>query len=305
MPYFYLHPFKPQYFFQEESLKDSWLLKLFQPYSCKGRVSWWLFRRVSAYRVFFSRTDISDFIPEVKIRSLVGERAVLAFNLGTPGPSQKLTCLGRDKGSYFFCKISSTPQAKDLLRNEAAVLKKLSSLDFVPKVQVFVEDGNLLFLKTNVLEGERIGSMDLNKELLSCLLKISKAQRTSSKSRIDSHRYVFAHGDFCPWNMLSDGGTIRVYDWEMTGYFPIGYDLFTFIFQPSMLIKNHVDYHKIVERNYGFVVLYFNQFNVSDWNSYLVHYCRIKLSQTDVGENPRLLFNFQKLLKFASDRKDI
>lgn len=47
----------------------------------------------------------------------------------------------------------------------------------------------------------------------------------------------FAHGDFTPWNMYSDGNRLYVYDWELAGSsMPMLMDLFHFIFQSQVLL---------------------------------------------------------------------
>jgi thymidylate kinase len=50
--------------------------------------------------------------------------------------------------------------------------------------------------------------------------------------------FHLAHGDFAPWNTLSAGGQLYLYDWEYTlESAPAGYDLFHFAVQRALLVE--------------------------------------------------------------------
>jgi len=50
----------------------------------------------------------------------------------------------------------------------------------------------------------------------------------------------FAHGDFAPWNALQINGRLYLYDWEYAQEeMPAGYDLFHFMVQVLMLVKDY------------------------------------------------------------------
>jgi len=51
--------------------------------------------------------------------------------------------------------------------------------------------------------------------------------------------FAYAHGDFTPWNMYTHYSGINVYDWEMAGMRPVGYDVFHFVFQSEVLVEKH------------------------------------------------------------------
>ena len=53
-------------------------------------------------------------------------------------------------------------------------------------------------------------------------------------------KYSFAHGDFTPWNTSYEKGKLGVFDWELAmKEAPLLYDFFHFLFQGSILLKNH------------------------------------------------------------------
>ena len=158
MLYYYIHPFKPQYFFPIGFKKHPLFLNFFIPYSLIGKISWLLFFRIGLYRTFFSKRNIEKSIPESAIRRIVGNEPLMAFNTGTKGPEQKITALGINisNKNEFFIKYGQTVIAKENVTNEYFILKQLSNLDFVPKVFDFYSDDTQVLLKTNVLKGERL-----------------------------------------------------------------------------------------------------------------------------------------------------
>ena len=80
MKYFYIHPFKPQYFFPKGFKKHAVFISFFKPYSLIGKISWALFRTFWIYRVLFGKKNIEAFIPEKAIRKIIGLEPIMAFN---------------------------------------------------------------------------------------------------------------------------------------------------------------------------------------------------------------------------------
>ncbi len=299
MKYFYIHPFKPQYFFPKAFKKHEVFISFFKPYSRIGKISWGLFRTFGLYRMLFGKTNIEAFIPEKEIRKIIGLNPLMAFNTGTPGPEQKITGLGWDKNNYFFIKYAQTPVAIKNVVNEHNILRQLSGLDFVPQIQTFHQDEKRVLLKTNVMMGSRLGNVPLNEAILNRLFTLSKTSITSENKFKTSLKTAFAHGDFCPWNLMEQNGRISLFDWEMAGDYPLGYDVFTFLFQTQFLLEPEKSIQSILSENKELIDQYFNHFKISNWNNYLLAFSKVKVSLEKEKGIEGMLSQYQILLNYA------
>lgn len=299
MKYFYLHPFKPQYFFPKGFKKHALFLNFFTPFSIIGKISWFLFSRVGIYRVFFSKRDIEGSIPESAIKSIVGNDFLMAFNIGTEGPEQKITALAINNGNEFFIKYGRALIAKENITNEYLVLDQISHLNFVPKVLDFHSNDAEVLLKTNVLKGERLIKKTLEKRIINQLITIASQKVECIKTTQSSLITSFAHGDFCPWNMMTKNHNILIYDWEMAGNYTLGYDLFTFIFQTNFLLNPKKKITNIIKANEELIEYYFSKFNILNWNDYLIAFTIEKITlETPKGANG-MMTQYLKLLSYA------
>lgn len=299
MKYFYIHPFKPQYFFPKAFKKHEVFISFFKPYSRIGKISWKLFRTFELYRMWFGKTNIEAFIPEKEIRKIIGLKSLMAFNTGTPGPEQKITGLGWDKNNYFFIKYAQTPLAIKNVVNEHNILRQLSGLDFVPQVKTFHQDEKRALLKTDVLMGSRLGNVPLNQTILNCLYTFSETSITSENKFTSSVKMTFAHGDFCPWNMMEQNGRILLFDWEMGGGYPLGYDVFTFLFQTHFLLEPEKPIQSILSENKELIDQYFNHFKISNWNNYLKAFSKVKVGLEKEKDQKGMLSQYKILLNYA------
>lgn len=301
MKYFYIHPFKPQYFFPKDFKKHALFLDFFSPYSKVGRISWFLFTKFSFYRVLFSKSSIEQFIPEGAIKQIIGEDAVMAFNTGTVGPEQKITGLGVINNKDFFIKYGQTKIAMVNVTNEYNILKQISHLDNVPKVLDFYLDNNQVLLKTNVLEGKRLKDQSIDKNIIDQFILLSNQKVNCSKTSSSNLLSCFSHGDFCPWNMMSNNGEILLFDWEMAGCYTLGYDVFTYIFQTRFLLNPETPIKNIVVENIKAIEYYFSHFNISDWKPYLIAFTDHKISLEKLKGDNGMLTEYLKLLEYAKE----
>ena len=299
MKYFYIHPFKPQYFFPKVFKKHEVFISFFKPYSLVGKISWSLFRNLGLYRIWFGKTNIEDFIPEKAIRKIVGVEPLMAFNTGTPGPQQKVTGLGWHNNIYFFIKYAQTPSVIKNVVNEHNILCQLSGLKFVPKIQSFYQDEQQVLLKTDVLIGSRLDNVSLSEKILNCLFTLAEVSNISKNKPTPLVKTVFAHGDFCPWNIMEQNGEILLFDWEMGGNYPLGYDLFTFIFQTNFLLKPNKSIQKIINENKNRIEQYFAHFNILEWSNYLINFSKIKVNLEKEKGLKGMLLQYQILLDYA------
>jgi hypothetical protein len=301
MRYYYFKPLKPQYFFPEGFEKFPFFLSFYNPYTFAGKISWWLWCNVKILRRFVLCDEIGKYIPEKIITSLVGEKALLAFNSGTIGPEQKVTALGvfLESKEMFFLKYADSPIACQNVQNERNILEQISYLDFVPNLQNFHSSSNYELILTSVLIGHRLSNEPINNELIEILIEISK-QDVSGRNMSDSElRLVFGHGDFCPWNLIKVNGQINIYDWEMAGNYPLGYDLFTYIFQTSFLLEPNFPVNRIILGNKIFIDRYFMLLGIENWEIYLYDFAKIKINLEIEKENSTLLKHYKNILNYA------
>lgn len=306
MKYFYLHPFRPQYFFPEGFEIHRVFVSFFKPYSLVGKISWFLFLKFSLYRFFFKKNNIEQFIPEKKIRKIIDSDYPMAFNSGTVGPEQKITALGLDNnGGFFFLKYAQSPLAIKNVVNEHYIIKNLQILDFVPKIKNFYKYDNQVILKTDVLLGNRLGNITLNNSIMNCLFKLSEISVKSPNKTKSNLKFIFAHGDFCPWNMMENKKKILLFDWEMGGNYPAGYDLFTYIFQTNFFLNPDKLISEIFKENKKNIKLYFKHFNIDNWNNYLLDFILLKIDlESFKGKYSKAIY-YENLLNFVKINKEI
>ena len=139
----------------------------------------------------------------------------MAFNTGSPGPEQKITALGILNNQKFFIKFAQSDLSKNFVRNEEFILRQLQNQDFVPKILDFNSSSENVLLKTTLLTGKRFQTKTINNEIVLLLLKIASLQISTKNSYDSKIQSSFAHGDFCPWNLMLDKNNIKVFDWEM------------------------------------------------------------------------------------------
>lgn len=299
MIYYYIHFNKPQYFFQEGYTKYPLFSTFYKPYTLTGFISWWLFRNIGFYRNKFKTNDVNRFIPEKEIRRIVGNDAVMVFNTGTPGPEQKVSALGVEKSDKFFVKYAQTEASKNNVTNEYSILKQIKGLSFVPQVLDFNRQDSGVLLKTTVFEGKRMGNISINEPVLNRLLQISELTIEANRVYKSGLKTCFAHGDFCPWNMMTQNGSVLVYDWEMAGIYPLGYDLFTYIFQPFFLLGSKEGIEGVTDNNRSFITRYFNHFFISNWMDYLIEFCKVKIDIENEKGVKGMLINYKELMNYA------
>lgn len=299
MSYFYFKPWSPQYFFPENFEDHPFFLSFFQSYSFKAKVIWWLWRNFSSFRELFKIENIEKYVPETLIRSELNGNPALAFNTGTPGPEQKITVLGFISNTSFFLKIGQSEIAIKNILNEKIILTQLKQHNFVPQVLELIERKGFVLLKTTVIDGVRLSNIKLNMAILNLLIAINSIQVESQVNFGNRAIKVFSHGDFCPWNLLSSNGDIKVFDWELAGNYPLGYDLFTFIFQTSFLLNPKITFDHLIKENFHFISHYFAAFKVSNWNLYLVDFAQIKFQSELNKKNSYLCPKYKDLIFYA------
>jgi serine/threonine protein kinase len=219
--------------------------------------------------------------PYQQICDVEGCQSLMSFNLGTPGVEQKISILGYDKNNtlQFFAKYSQKPLAMELSQNEIHVLETLRDTGLVPQLYTKSITDDFVFFKTEYVKGTQRKTIELTNDVYGLLIQLSNFHLTQIEESSDGMKLSLAHGDFCPWNILFQKDEIRLIDWEMAKDRPLGYDLFTYIFQPSFLLKVDMPVNQVMEYNIQYIKKYFIQLNCSDCLPYLKYFATCKMDE--------------------------
>jgi len=151
------------------------------------------------------------------------------------------------------------------------------------------------------LNGTKIQYHPIDEKILSILFTLSNQRIISIRQYESELECCFAHGDFCPWNMLMNSGIIELFDWEMAGQYPVGYDLFTYIFQFEFLVKETMRFELMIYENNNVISQYFTFFGIVDWMPYLTEFSNFKLKLEIEKNNHRLMKPYLQLKEYLSN----
>ena len=210
--------------------------------------------------LFRNRVVVSSVGPlpiEELVQSVTGECCpVFSFSLGEPGSFQKVTIqvMGRDGIVLGYMKLAMTEEAKNFVRHEATVLKRLEGSPlrhYIPRVLYagpWTDVGFTLFQSAlngapgpTVLTSEHDRLLKLMREI-GVVLKPGPAvlQHVAERwKRVAPHLNArwseigdeilrscarslasslvpcgLMHGDFTPWNSKLNNGELSLFDWE-------------------------------------------------------------------------------------------
>jgi tRNA A-37 threonylcarbamoyl transferase component Bud32 len=266
---------------------------LYSAYGGITKIYWWLFRNCKLIR-WINRIDEKDLdFPYTLIKEIDGTDALMSFNTGHPGEEQKISILGYDNQirQPFFVKFSQKPEAMELSRNEINILKQLSGSGFTPALLADCITPEYVYLKTEYVKGKRLESTTLTKDITALSIRLSQLSLTNNTDT--GLQASMSHGDFCPWNFLENEGDLRLIDWEMAAIRPLGYDLFTYIFQPAFLLFPKESIENIIKKNTIWIDGYFSSFDIKNWIDYLIAFADAKLSMGTQNNNIKLVKYYQ------------
>jgi len=304
MRYYYFNPFSKQYYFPEGYHNYPIFVKFYQPYKISAKLIWKIWQRSSIFRNLFTTKHPEKVLPLEQLKQYVTPCSILTFNLGTAGVEKKISVLGieRSTDTAFYIKYATSELACRNVFNEGNVLKQLSHLSFVPKLQFCInEENRFTLIKTTVLNGTKIQYHPIDEKILSILFTLSNQRIISIRQYESELECCFAHGDFCPWNMLMNSGIIELFDWEMAGQYPVGYDLFTYIFQFEFLVKETMRFELMIYENNNVISQYFTFFGIVDWMPYLTEFSNFKLKLEIEKNNHRLMKPYLQLKEYLSN----
>ena len=300
MTYYRFSTFTTAYYFPEiEDPDTTFLYGLYSPYGGKlSRWYWYHFKRSHFVRSLTSVRDDKLPFPYRLIRELVGDEAMLSFNMGSPGTEQKISMLGYvpETKKKFFAKFAQKPDAMRLSRHEIEVLRLLKDTKLVPQLFDSKIANDYVYLQTECVQGTRPGDTLLNDEVVNLLITLSAFHYPDPATHPADLCTCLSHGDFCPWNMLvQTDNSLRMIDWEMAGERILGYDLFTWLLNVAGLVIGKIPLYHIIEKNRKSIMRYFNALQINDYTPYL----RIFIEQQMVNLRKRnklhLLERYQEL----------
>jgi thiamine kinase-like enzyme len=302
MRYYYFNPFSKQYYFPVGFKNYPIFATFYQPYKNSAKIMWMAWQKSYLFRRVFSTDKPEKMLPIKNIQSYVTPDSILSFNLGTIGIEQKISILGVESitKKAFYIKYATSESACQNVFNEGIVLKQLSELPFVPKLQLSVKKENeFMLIKTTILVGEKMKHHQFDEQMLQILFTLSDQQVESNRKYESTLQCSFAHGDFCPWNMLVSGEDIKLFDWELAGQYPLGYDLFMYIFQYEFLVNETMQFEQMLQGNSDVIKSYFNHFGIIDWLPYLREFADLKLKLESEKRNDDLIESYLQLKEYA------
>lgn len=292
--------FTTSYYFPHLDTTLQYMYGLYSPYGGRlSKIYWWLFRHVRMVRMLSGVNENQLGFPYKKIKETDGNDTLMSFNMGSPGVEQKISILGYDRtlNMPFFAKFSEKPRAIELTRNEIKVYQMLGGTGLTPKLIKAVDKRSHVYLKAEYIKGTRPKSRQVTNEILQLCLPLVDYHLTDKNVDENGLKLSLSHGDFCPWNVLVSDNAIRLIDWELADDRTLGYDLFTYICQVSILFEPENDLLLAIDNDIEYVRAYFDTFGISDYKSYLKAFAIQKWVYEESKGNSKLSEKYQNLAK--------
>ncbi|KAB1155790.1 phosphotransferase [Flavobacterium luteum] len=270
--------------------KNKRIYFFYSPFTLITKIFWKLLLNSNFFQSFFtcSQSNLPSSIQTI-LRLLDSNDAKFQIKRGTKGPDQKITLImhaNLDKTTFF--KIGNTNRGIELIKNEYSILKELEGKFNAPHIINYYKKDEFLFMETDYIAAPKVKSTAINECISKYILSIASYKLNSNETYIKS----FNHGDCCPWNLLYlEHNKVLLIDWELAGENILGYDLFTFIFQPPFLLNPNKSNRSILEDNVIWIKIFFSHFQVDNWIDYLSIFINSKIE----SENKKL--NDSQLIK--------
>lgn len=268
--------FRTSYYFPSLTKERKFLYGLYTPFGGGLAKKYWnAFCGCSLVRFLTKVYNPDKEFPYSKIMSMMPKDSIVSFNLGTPGPEQKISMLGLDSsGNHFFAKFSTKDGAMTLSRNELKVLTSLKGMNVAPELYDYNDGGDYVFFRTSCVDGHSPNDISINDDIVKLAVSINKIKVVDGELKT-----CFCHGDFTPWNLVvSPIGELKMIDWELAGEYELGYDLFVYITQVAAKFNPEKPLTEAMNQNQKYVDDYFASFDVSDWTPYLKAFANRKIA---------------------------
>lgn len=298
MKYFRFKTFTTSYYFPKLSSSFLYMYGLYSPYGgMLSKIYWALFRNIRLVRLLSSVDESKLDFPYTKIKAADGGETLMSFNMGSPGIEQKISILGYDNklNIPFFAKFSQKPRTMALTRNEVLVYRLLDGTGLTPRLLKAVDTEDYVYLKAEYINGIRPKSRNITQEILHLCLPLASRHLTEQRTDANGLKMGLSHGDFCPWNVLVSTDQIRLIDWELAADRTLGYDLFTYICQVTILFEPEKQLLLAIDDNMGYVKEYFSSFGITDYKPYLKAFVMQKWEYEEGKGNTRLSEKYKEL----------
>lgn len=298
MTFYRFKTFTTSYYFPKLNAEQQYMYGLYSAYG--GRLSklyWKLFRKSEIVRRLTIAKEKNLEFPYKQIKEADGTDCLMSFNMGSPGVEQKISILGYDnqKCSPFFAKFSQKPMAKELTQNEIGIYKILKNTQLTPHLLNCKVCDEYVYLKAEYVKGERPKSKEVTQEILRLCLELKDYHLTTKRSENNGLQLALSHGDFCPWNILMYEQQMKLIDWELAKDRPLGFDLFTYICQVSLLFKPEDELLQAIDRHNTLIKQYFTACRIIDYLPYLKAFATEKASYEKNKGNSKTFEKYHQL----------
>lgn len=303
MTYFRFKTFTTSYYFPKLNTDQQYMYGLYSAYGGKlSKLYWSWFKKYSIVRALTAVNEDKLPFHYQQIKEADGTDCLMSFNMGSPGVEQKISILGYDNQNHtpFFAKFSQKPIAKKLTINEIDIYKTLKSTQLTPKLLDYKINENYVYLKAEYIKGERPKSKKVTSEILTLCLKLKNYHLTTKKNDENGLLLALSHGDFCPWNILMYKNQMKLIDWELAKDRPLGFDLFTYICQVSLLFNPECELLQVINEHNILIEQYFTDCGVKDYLPYLKSFATEKANYEKNKGNSKAFEKYHRLKNILS-----
>lgn len=302
---YHFPPWRKQFYFSSRLLDDKIEIPLiYQPYIASSKLIWYLWKKVGLFRKCFKikAFDLPHTFLQVSSILQLDSNTLYQINTGTAGPEQKMTILAHDSvNGELFIKAGTTSIARELIANEIHCLLTLNGRLGTALVVDSFSDDSISILATELIHGNKFSRVNLDEYIFNYILRVSQFNKPVYRGGL---LYTFTHGDCCPWNFIEkENNEIVLIDWELSTLHPIGYDLFTFIFQTSFLLTPKKDIQLLIDENEKWIELYFSHMEIRNYEAYLKIFVELKVEAEFRKGNTPILKLWNSLNNYLNKAK--
>lgn len=272
MIYFRFKTFTTSYYFPTIQAHQQYMYGLYSAYGGKlSKIYWNLFKKYNIVKVLTAVSEAKLPFPYHLIKETDGTDCLMAFNMGSPGIEQKISILGYDNSMHipFFAKFSQKPTAKLLTCNEIKIYQILKGSSLTPQLLDYKICPEYVYLKAEFIEGKRPETTELTMPIVELCLQLKEHHLTTALTNAHGLKIALAHGDFCPWNILIQKENMKLIDWELAKDRPLGFDLFTYICQVSLLFTPNIELLQAIDKHSTLIKYYFTACGIDCYLPYL------------------------------------
>ncbi len=280
-----------QYYFHPDSTANPQFLAFYHPYSWKLQTFYELWKNASLVRLLRTMdTGSSDEFNTILKAIPDLENAVWVIDTGRHSVHRKVSgiyCGDRDADATMrFFKLGFTRYSKDAVAREASFYKSVSHSGLTPAVFATMNEPDYTAYVGEYISGRKLEHFEITKKITSTIEMLSEMRFSGVINyNVNASLMVsFAHGDFCPWNILvTDDGEYKIIDWEFAGVYPRGFDFLTFKIQVPFLMERRKSVAQIWMSARSEVKRYFEHYAIENWMDYVREFANICATRQNGG----------------------